>query len=971
MSRTAFETRLNVLMGRLLSNQLYCRSESKSRRGRFDIVIFYNGLKVVLEGAYSRSDAESDARKRLESGVADIAIALVYTESYPEDLTDRDLEARLRDSEFEVKILVPMEIAGTLDEYLLRKKFVAGAVTSWRRVNLSELIRIVRDAAEYFVREEDLADMIVKIEEWINDFTSALISIDTNMGIAGRMYDIFYKLYGLSIGDLRNIQELLYAKAGLTLLLSSILYQSIRTYYGFDDLGVLARKYRSYLRGLIEAFKLILTKDYREVYEVALEIASILPSIEERIKCLVALSSQIASKKILLQKDFSGKVYHRIVGEWSVRKGFATYYTSIPAAWLLAYLAIFTPTGVFERLPSEPETLRICDFACGSGTLLTASYAALQDRYIEELVEEFDADRFHKDCIEKVFWGFDALKYAVQITATNLVLQNPAVPLIRMNTYTVPVGLVGGKVKLGSLEFLKGLMPYMLEAEKVSVSEDEKVTLRELTPRSIHLIVMNPPFTRATGRGGRAGGGLFGFIIDEGVRGEVVRNYRSLRSRVMEDLRRIGEKYIGGLPEEVRSELFDIGQAGEGLLFLYLASKYVVPNGKIAFVLPKTLLTGTSWFLARVLLLDKFQLEYVIVSCDADGGYNFSESTSLSETLIVARAKNRDGESNKEEPRFIILMKKPSTSFEARGLAFDILGKRSELSSYIQSNSANGLSYSVSRETLMRHLDNWGRLLAFPDPYLTYSTLEILDGYIAGKEIPMQRLGVFAKIGIDAHQFRDQFLRVSRDVPGAYPCVYGGEEERRLTMLTKPNARIVARNPRAVETFRKYSSRLLIPDRIWVDTAHAIALYSTEPVLSNIFYAVRLDGDENEMKALALWLNTTWGILSTLANRSETRGGWIRLKMTHWKLQPVLDVKSLDEETLSRLSEVFDRYSQSRLRRLPEQFNPAKPDPIRKSIDKGFLEALGIMFDERILLDIYGRLYQSLASWLGSPSNLA
>ncbi|MCS7113532.1 MAG: hypothetical protein RMJ00_00250 [Nitrososphaerota archaeon] len=903
--------------------------------------------------------------------MADIAIALVYTECYPEYLNDKDLEDRLKSSEFEVKVLVPVEIAETLDEFIRRKKFVTEAVTSWIRVDLSKLIRIIKDVAEYFVREQDLADMIAKIEDWINDFTSTLRSIDTNMAIAGRMYDIFYKLYGLSIGDLRDVQELLYAKAGLTLLLSSVLYQSIRAYYGFDDMDTLARRYGSRLRGLMEAFKLILTKDYREVYEVALEVASILPNItEERIEYLIDLSTQIASKRILLRKDFSGKVYHRIVGEWSVKKGFATYYTSIPAAWLLAYLTIFTPTGVFEKLPSDPEALKVVDFACGSGTLLTASYAALQDRYIEDLLEKFSSDKFHRSCVEKVFWGFDALKYAVQITATNLVLQNPAVPITRMNTYTLPVGLMNNKVKLGSLEFLKGLTPYMLEARKVSVSEDEEVILREITPRSIHLIIMNPPFTRATGRRGRRGGGLFGFIVDRELREKVVDDYESLRRDVKNNLASIGKRYVEGLPREVRDEFLSIGQAGEGLLFLYLASKYVASNGKIAFVLPKTLLTGSSWFLARTLLLDKFQLEYVVVSYDADEGYNFSESTSLSETLIVARAKNRGETSGREPTRFVVLLKKPATSLEARGLAYDILDKRGELSSYIQSNSANGWSYSVSEELLVKHLENWGRLAAFPDPYLTSSTLEVFDGYLIGRNIPIRRLGGFAKIGIDAHQFHDQFSKAPHDTPGTYPCIYGGEEERRLTMLTEPNARMTAKSSKAVETFHVYSSYLLVPDRIRVDTAHVVALYCTEPVLSNIFYAVRLDGGEKEMKALALWLNTTWGVLSTLANRSETEGGWIRLKMTHWKLQPVLDVESLDRETLSRLSEVFDRYSQSRLRRLPEQFYPENPDPIRRSIDIDFLRALGVTIDEHLLLGIYRGLYESLITWLGSPLDI-
>lgn len=976
MSRTAFETKLNVLMGHLLSKQLFAISERIEKRGRPDIVIFNQGLKIVLEGSYNKSDAEGDASRRLEVERADIAIALNYIRDYPLNVRDGELEELLRNSEFDVKVVVPLELIGTIDRYLLGKKVIAKDVTEWQRVNLAGLIRIIKEASEYLVLEKDLTDIMAKIESWIDEFATATKSVDRDMGIARRLYDIFYKLYGLSVGDLEDVQELMYAKAGLILLLSSILYQSVRARYGFDDLSALTHKHGG-IGGLTEAFKCVFW-DYKTIYRTALEITSTLPhELDRRINQLIELSTEVASKRLLLRKDFSGKVYHRIVGEWSIRKGFATYYTSIPAAYLLAYLAIFTPTGVFKEPPRRLDKLKVCDFACGSGTLLTASYSALQDRCVEDLLEEFNSEAFHKNAIEKTFWGFDALKYAVQITATNLVLQNPMVPLCTMNTYTLPLGLANDKVRLGSLEFLRGLSPFILETEKVSVAEEERVILKEITPRSINVIVMNPPFTRATGRRGRKKGGLFGFIVEQSARKRVVGEYTSLRERVRDVLAKTSISYLRALISDedllrdVGRTLLSIGQAGEGLLFLYLAYGYVKPNGKIAFVLPKSLLTGASWFSARSLLLDKFHIEHVILSYDPEGGYNFSESTNLSELLMVARARGEHEKiGEKEGTRFTVLLSKPKTSLEARGLAMSILHESDKVYSYVHSNHAQGYSYPISREYLVKNLDNWGRLACFPDPYLTHLALEVFDGYILGAKIPVRRLGEIATIGIDRHQFHDQFARASLETPGACPSVYGGEEEVRLRMLTSPNARILARNNEAIETFQKYSSNLLIPDRIRVNTTHAMVFYSTEPVLSNIFYAVRLDGDERKMKALALWLNTTWGVLSTLANRSETEGGWINLKMTHWRLQPVLDVVNLDEGLLIKLSRLFDNYAQSELRRLPEQFNPEDPDPIRRAIDEEFLEALNVTVEEKVLLDVYKKIHESLSTWLTAQEEI-
>lgn len=116
------------------------------------------------------------------------------------------------------------------------------------------------------------------------------------------------------------------------------------------------------------------------------------------------LAEEVSSKRNLLRRDFSGKVYHKIVGDWAVRKNFATYFTSIPAAYLLAYLAVFTRTGVF----ADYRKITVGDLACGSGTLLTATYNAIRDLYIRSTLEKegsVDLNIFHKEMLEDSIWG--------------------------------------------------------------------------------------------------------------------------------------------------------------------------------------------------------------------------------------------------------------------------------------------------------------------------------------------------------------------------------------------------------------------------------------------------------------------------------------------------------------------------------------------------------------------------------------
>ncbi len=236
--------------------------------------------------------------------------------------------------------------------------------------------------------------------------------------------------------------------------------------------------------------------------------------------------------------------------------------------------------------------------------------------------------------------------------------------------------------------------------------------------------------------------------------------------------------------------------------------------------------------------------------------------------------------------------------------------------------------------------------------------------------LPMTRLGYIAEsIGVDRHQFHGHFKVSGR--PTGYPAVYGGGEDLRARMLVEPNAYVEPVSRAAAAVYERYASRVLLPDRIWWDTARAIALYSREPVLANMFYAVRLrvrgPARDYAEKALVLWLNTTWGLLTVLFSREETRGRWTSLKISQWRLLPVLDVAKLGVHVLKRLAGVFDALSTAKLARVPRQFDPERPDPSRLSIDLGFLEAVSpgaARRAEPALLRLYERVHSAFNAWM-------
>lgn len=965
----AYEGRLNVLLSELLSQLGIVSRAELIHRGRQDVLVYHQGMAVVLEGSYSKQDAQADAQKRIEQLSADMAVAVHYPSSFPQDLTDYELRKQLKTTVFSARPVVLEDFSGTLFEMLEKK--VAKSVDNWYELDLNGLASLISEVGQFVISEEAIKEAEQDVHSLIEEFVTTLSAHNESQRIAGNLYEVLYRLYGFSIGKPDTIKEAVFAQASLAILLSAVYYESIRHTYGLSSLTELSRGGQPQ-SGLETATRDILGINYEPVFEITRDMLKMFPSMPRIFAKLVNLASRIASNRTLLRRDLAGKVYHKVVGDWSLKKGMATFFTQVPAAYLLLHLA-------------KPTLCRIGDFACGSGTLLVAAYSAANLNYRLSLLKQgLDKDprqiekEFHTEFIRSCY-AFDVLEYAAQITALNLVFHSPDTPVRDFCVYALPLGYreKDDITSLGSLELVRPkpeLWHRCKGVTRVGMRGKEKRLLKELeSMEPLDLVAMNPPFTRTTGRGGRAGAGLFGFMSDKVAREKVKREYEALREEIRE---RLQEKAKGvlqkvGLSFLLKDKEFqpygNIWQAGEGPLFVCLADARLKNEGKMCFVLPKGLLSGTSWFLARVLLAASYHIEHVIVSYDPNGGPNFSESTSLSECLLVARKVNRH--KRNEKTSFAILLKKPGTSIEAIALANSLEARSGR---HLLAGNASAFALRVTRQELLGNLDNWGRFVFLPDLGLLNRIMKLLDGRLRiGKgeiSLPVRRLNdLIASIGVDAHRFVDTFQIVNERLPGSIRILHGGKEELRRRMETSPNSYALPLTDRGKSLAREMAGHLLVPDRIWVDTAHVHSLYSSEAILSNIFYAIRLKSEGNaSLKALCLWLNTSWGILLALANRSETREAWIRLKQSHWRLMPVLDVTQLSKRRIQKLAKVFDDFKNKELRRIPDQYGcDGKIDGLRTELDISFLKAVGVPAHEGDLLELYQEIGSSLSQWMG------
>src|SRR3974390_493051 len=252
----------------------------------------------------------------------------------------------------------------------------------------------------------------------------------------------------------------------------------------------------------------------RPVLELARDILTDLPhrpATERAVQILAAAAQGVAQSDGLLQRDFLGRIYHELLlgAEGHL---YATYYTSLPAARVLAGLVFGPPHQNWDFSIEGLRKFRTIDPACGSGTLLSAAYNALRDRC--EAAGAIDRAALHEMLLEGVIHGWDVLDFATQLTLSTLALHSREGHPKRANIETKPLGLTDGQVRLGSLDHLAaGAHRGTFDA-----------------------VLMNPPFSRSAKTHSK-----FGFAKDEGLR----RMNAVLREIARE--RRLGKASVAGL----------------------------------------------------------------------------------------------------------------------------------------------------------------------------------------------------------------------------------------------------------------------------------------------------------------------------------------------------------------------------------------------------------------------------------------
>ena len=911
---TIREEGANVLLAQLLRDRgVSARAERRSRKGAPDIrVELRSGDRIILECKWEGSAGllESQLDERLNDFPEAVGLMGVL---YP---------GRIRDAE---DTQAELQAATDLQWWLQGSR---GAATPQRRVRSGSVAELA-DQLRTLPLELEGVDRVAAAAGAVG------YALEQAAGQLSRHARISRRVADIIANTDQEKDRAAALRIGCLVLFNALAFQD-RLAAANEDVPTVNESLESGIPGLRDAWRDICDNiDYVPVFQLAADLLHVLRDGPEEVRMPVIspLVKAMEDTRKLEGHDLSGRLFHTLLTD---AKFTGAYYTSVPASTLLSRL-------VFEGWPPHvdwadhefPASLNVADLACGTGTLLMAVAAEVERRHTDAGGE--NAAELHKAMVEQALHGYDVQLSAVHFAATSLAMLNPDIQFDRMNLYVMQLGAEGSDISLGSLDFLgtdEASVQFALSAEETGVAtrEAERVSgggtrgAEEgvtATLPDLDLAIMNPPFTRSVG-----GNLLFGSLPSTERR--KLQKELSLRLKT----RRAS------------------ATAGLGAAFVAAASPKMRPGeGRLALVLPATVCTGPSWEQTRALIERDFALDVVITSHDPTR-WNFSDSTDLSEALLIATRRPRNDHKMERRTTFVNLWQNPDGVLDAHRMAQAITtaepAKLEDTGAALLEVDGQHVGEFVSIPESKLIGGKWSGV-QFARADLIRSAVRLLnDGEVwapgEGKttKIPLCRLGNLGSVGPDRRDVWDGFERT--DAVTAYPMVENHDTEYRRRLLTEPDKYLAplpgprpGRKLKPVAQLWPKAGRLLVAERLWLETNRVVAMWSDTKVLSNVWWPICLE-DISIEKALAVWLNSSLGLLTILAQRTSTRGGWVATKKADLEDLPVLGFRQLSPPQLRRLSDLFDKMAEAEFERLPGMAHC----PARQSLDDGVSEILGL-----------------------------
>lgn len=956
-TRTA-EIALNLKLAELLRRQRIPAEGERRHAGlQYDCLVDRDEDLVSIEAEFAPArEVKKEAAGRIEKKIENKTIRLVVALVYP---------ARLRE-------VADAQIGDALSESR-DLKFFFGEIDEKKR-NLPLPLAGENPADAYPIRwspgetggVDTLADHLWS--RWTEDksigkeFDFLVAQLDKNVQEAAA---IIHRNEGARKGiiraldfDMLGIDEHSSMRAAALILCNAMLFHELLS--GIEGIPQPPVPGPADRDNTSRAWREILDINWYPIFEPAHEVLRRMnsPTTHHALNALRPAVARLAESNIPARHDLSGRVFHRLlIGG----KYLSPNYTTITAAIVLSALAL-EGLDVDWSDAGQIKKLDITDPACGTGTLLVAAAEEIRRRHYRASLDanKTPAENLGRDLLEHTLRGRDVVLAAVHLTAATLAMMETSQKINRtqLAQMSLTVKREDGKNPvpyLGSLDYLstsktKPLSIGLPDSPKSVTGRGEQSPADKL--ESVDLAILNPPFFKSQGAIIDTEGGKRGWKPFFGL----MTNPRDAALMRKELQRRLAK--------------FPASMKAGGSAFICLADEALSNRGTLACVLPAVVWTGNSWRGIRRMWGNRYHIDWVVVSHDnrsrgktqsTPGRYHvsMSESTSLAETLIVAR--RRAGNGANPPTKIVNLAENPTHPIEANSLVRQLIRLDESLIPGISDmpgavcpirSSANGKSWGeVIQVTLPNHQSretpDIGKFIsgatAFCNSGLAQTAWHLIRGnlYLPGKgpiNIPTCTVGEIGDTGPSGIQIK------GRAAPGdmmpigrsSYPAIWHHDAGSITAIESGPNASIVAKKGREKEVNHlwRLAGRVHITKEFRLNTQRAAAVWSPEKMLgvrswNTLTLNLPAPATARE-KALVLWLNSTLGILLSITHANRPYPGRIDTPVAGLRDLSVLDVRALDAGACKKANAAWNKVAGRTL--LP--FSRANDDSIRHTIDE-------------------------------------
>jgi len=709
------------------------------------------------------------------------------------------------------------------------------------------------------------------------------------------------------------------------------------------------------------AWEEVLKVDYWPIFGIALDLVRCVPGPEsvQLLRRLQATADEVIALGVDNSHDVTGRIFQRLIAD---RKYLATFYTLPASAALLARLAVNKLQGMDWSDPKSIGQLRVADFACGTGALLSAAYEQIATQH--EL-NGGDPGVLHKTMLEEMLHGCDVMPSAIHITGSTLSGMDPGVRFGETRLYALAYGRQhDASVAVGSLELLRSSSAMSLfntSDPAARTGGRGQVTAARVTTDipdlGYDLVIMNPPFTRSTNH--------------EGPHASVVNPAFAAFGANAEDQTEMGQR----LNQLGKGTCYH-GNAGLASAFAAMADRKLKPGGVLAMVLPLSATAGLSWSKFRALLREEYTDVDIVSIADASGEISFSADTGLGECLVIGR-KRKSGENVNGLVRFTSLARRPRSLVESDAIARRVTKLTNPRS--IDEGPYGGTTLTVGeaelgsvisvevepRQDLLRAV----RVADFSVSQVAHalaSSILRLPGVEGERMIPIAPLRQVGSMGLVHRDITGPPPRGAFD-PGTpsetstYPAIWNHDAARETRIVCAPDLQLRVRRgmeQKAAETWAT-AGRVHQNLAFRFNSQPLAAAFTTRKSLGGSAWPNLNFSDERFEYAYCLWANSTLGLVTFWWNSNRQQSGRGVVTIRSVERMPILDMRRLTDQQLLGARDVFEDFRERDL--MPAYQSGI--DVNREVLDRALLcEVLG--FDT----DIFHAVRRLTEKWCAEPS---